>query len=195
MGDDVYLEEDCIDNLMDSWNSLDSENIGAIAPRLIYMYDLQGSKKNNEGTSYMNINPLTGNVRGSSNYSVDKIIKVETTHGFSLISKMAFEAVNGFDEKSFTGNFYREETDLYLRMREKGFNIYYNPKAKIRVQKGKIKGGQWTNVGSSHLMNEIFIFKNHYAFLNKHFGNKKYYMLLFFFFERIFEWINVIIYR
>ncbi|MDH5779835.1 MAG: hypothetical protein OEZ29_04490, partial [Candidatus Bathyarchaeota archaeon] len=108
-------------------------------------------------------------------------------HGYSLISKKAFLEVGGFDAKTYKGNFWREETDLWLRMKQKGYKLYYQPEAKIYCQKGATQGGQWSNVKESLLLYEYYVLRNHRAFLKKFYGKKSYLMLPPFIIRRFLE--------
>lgn len=71
-------------------------------------------------------------------YMEGKSYKVPSLRGACfLISKKALDSVNGFDEEYF---FYLEETDLFFRLRKKGWQIVYLPAAKVIHY-----GGQSTN--------------------------------------------------
>jgi GT2 family glycosyltransferase len=176
--DDVILHPNCLKTLADTTRKLPAEKLGAIAPKLIYTRDpTRPTEKEKAVRKYARIDPVTGDVTGSFNIETQKILELPIIHGYSLISRKAFLEVGGFDEKTYKGNFWREETDLWLRMRQKGYKLYYQPEAKIYCQKGTTQGGQWSNVKESLLLYEYYVLRNHRAFLKKFYGNKSYLML------------------
>ena len=54
-----------------------------------------------------------------------------------LIPKTLFDELGGFDEQYINGF---EDVDLCLRVREKGLNIYYEPKAVIYHYESRTQG-------------------------------------------------------
>lgn len=73
-----------------------------------------------------------------------------------LIEKQIFELIGGFDEKFFL---YKEEEDLCLRVRQKGYEIFYDPTIKVM------------HYGSA-FQKSIYIKKSVEYFLKKHFKDK-----------------------
>jgi GT2 family glycosyltransferase len=119
----------------------------------------------------------TGDIAGSFNVSGEDVMEVAILHGYSLMGKEAFFNVGGFDEKTYRGNYYREETDLWLRFRMKGYRLYYEPKARVYCQKSLTRGGQWSNVNGSLLAYEYYVLRNQDKFLKKFYGRKRLLML------------------
>jgi len=176
--DDVILHSNCLKTLAETTRKLPAENVGAIAPKLIYTRDpTRPIEKEKAVRKYARMDPVTGDVTGSFNIETQKILELPIIHGYSLTSKKAFLEVGGFDAKTYKGNFWREETDLWLRMKQKGYKLYYQPKAKIYCQKGTIQGGQWSNVEENLLRYEYYVLRNHSVFLKKFYGKKSYLML------------------
>lgn len=185
-GDDVILHPSCLTMLTKAAQLVSDKHFGAIAPRLIYTADLANPDEEKADKKYAYIDPCTGDIAGSFNITMKKIQEVPIIHGYSLVRKEAFLDIGGFDEKTYKGNYYREETDLWLRLKHKGYKLYYEPKAKIYCQKGLTKGGQWSNVKESLLVYEYYVLRNQKAFLKKFYGKKTYFMLPPFIIRRLF---------
>lgn len=176
--DDVILHPNCLKTLLETIQKLPPQNLGAIAPKLIYTKDITEAEEEGRPTKkYARVDPISGDVVGSFNIETQKTLELPIVHGYSLISKKAFLQVGGFDEKTYQGNYWREETDLWLRIKEKGYKLYYQPKAKIYCQKGATQGGQWSNVKENLFLYEYYVLRNHRAFLKKFYGKKRYLML------------------
>lgn len=186
MGDDVALDQNCLKNLTKALKTIDQKRLGAIAPRLIYTADSHHPKERKADKKYAYIDPCTGDIKGSFNVEADKILEVSILHGYSLVRKEAFLDVGGFDQKTYKGNYYREETDLWLRMKKKGYKLYYEPEAKIYCQKSLTKGGQWSNVGGNPLTYEYYVIRNHKEFLKKFYGKERFFMLPTFIIRRLY---------
>ena len=185
VGDDVILAPNCLERLMEDRKRL-PRRIGGIAPRLIYVRDMERkhSPMRSHG-EYLHIDRLTGDVRGFPDVPLEGLVEVEMIHGYSLVDREAFLDVGGFDTATYTGNFYREETDLWMRMRKRGYRLYYEPEAEIYVRKGLTTGGQWANVGGSLLKYEYYVLRNHYAYLRKFYGLERYFMFPLFILRRL----------
>jgi len=178
-GDDVILHRDCLALLAEAAKKIDRGQIstaGALAPRLIYVAGYADPREEAAGKDYASIDPYTGDVKGSFNVDGERILEVSVIHGYSMIRKEAFLSVGGFDEKAYKGNYFREETDLWLRLRRNGFKLYYQPRAKIYCLRGLTKGGQWSNVRGSIPLYEYYVLRNHLVFLKKFYGRKAYFM-------------------
>ena len=194
--DDVILHPNCLKTLTETVQKLPPKNLGAISPKLIYTRDpTRPTEKEGAVKGYARIDPITGDVTGSFNIETQKILELPIIHGYSLISKKAFLEVGGFDEKTYKGNYWREETDLWLRMKKKGYKLYYQPKAKIYCQKGTTQGGQWSNVKESLLLYEYYVLRNHRAFLKKFYRKKSYLMLPPFVMRRFLERLSQLLGR
>jgi len=185
-GDDVILHPNCLAMLAETLQSVENKNLGAITPRLIYTADLTNPEEEKADKKYAYIDPYTGDVAGSFNIKMKKTQEVPIIHGYSLVRKEAFLDIGGFDEKTYKGNYYREETDLWLRLRNKGYKLYYEPKAKIYCQKSLTRGGQWSNVGGKILTYEYYVIRNHKEFLKKFHGKERFFMLPTFIIRRLY---------
>lgn len=184
--DDVTLHPNCLKTLAETAQNLPQKNLGAIAPRLTYTADIAFPREEKSTRKYARIDLITGDVTGSFNIETKKTLELPIIHGYSLVNKKAFLQVGGFDEKTYKGNYWREETDLWLRMKKRGYKLYYQPRAKIYCQKGTIQGGQWSNVKESLLLYECYVLRNQRAFLKKFYGKKAYLMLPPFIIRRLF---------
>jgi len=176
-GDDVTLHPSCLTMLARADKLVKDERLGAIAPRLIYTTDLTSPEEESKDKKYAYIDPYTGDVAGCFNLETSKTLEVPIIHGYSLVRKEAFLDVGGFDERTYSGNYYREETDVWLRFRMKGYKLYYESKAKIYCQKSLTRGGQWSNVNGKLLAYEYYVVHNHKEFLKKFYGRKRFFML------------------
>jgi len=176
MGDDVMLAPECLAALS-STAALVEDGLGAVAPRLIYTADPTEPYLGKKLSKYASLQASTGDIAGSFNVGGEDAMEVAILHGYSLVRKEAFFDVGGFDEKTYSGNYYREETDLWLRFRMKSYRLYYEPKARVYCQKSLMRGGQWSNVEGSLLAYEYYVLRNHSKFLRKFYGRKRLLML------------------
>ncbi|MEI6221318.1 MAG: glycosyltransferase family 2 protein [bacterium] len=65
------------------------------------------------------------------NFSLTTKGVIDTVHGCNMsFRKALFEEVGGFDEH-FTGNAFREESDLSFRVRKKGYTLVFEPEAEV----------------------------------------------------------------
>lgn len=187
IGDDCKLHKNCLENLLKTAEKLQNNNFGAVAPRLIYVKNIKNPREETPNkTNYAHIDPATGDIKGSFNIKTEKPLEVPIIHGYALTRKDALRQVGGFDQKTYKGNFYREETDLWLRIRGKGYKLYYEPTAKIYCQKGLTKGGQWSNVKENPITYEYYVIYNHHQFLKKFFGKRRFFMLPTFLLRRLY---------
>jgi hypothetical protein len=175
-GDDVVLDPDCLKSLVSSLKLVDRRDFGAVAPRLVYTLDVNNLAVKNDAV-YAHIEPWSGDVAGSYDVDSGGLVEVEIVHGYSLIRKRAFLDVGGFDERTYSGNYWREETDLWLQFKRKGYRLYYEPRAKVYCEKSLKRGGQWSNVGENRLLYEYHVVRNHRNFLKKFYGRQTFFML------------------
>jgi GT2 family glycosyltransferase len=185
MGDDVILDADCLNVLNRTAGTMNKLTLGAVAPRLVYTADPTNPTEGKAAQKYASIQASTGDITGSFNVAAQTVREVPILHGYSLVRKEAFFDVRGFDEKTYRGNYYREETDLWLRFRMKGYKLYYEPGARIYCQKGLTRGGQWSNVSGKLLNYEYYVVRNHNEFLRKFYGRRRFFMLPAFIIRRL----------
>lgn len=81
---------------------------------------------------------------------------------FYAVKRKAFLDCQGFDEAFFL---YGEESDLFYRMKKKGWKIFYNPKAKVVHFGGKSL--------KSESSKKFYYYLGALKFLEKHFGKKE----------------------
>lgn len=186
LGDDVVLQQDCLALLARTMEAADQNTLGAVGPRLIYTRDTAKPTEERGCQRYPYLQPSTGDVASCFNVDAQGLMEVPILHGYSVVVKEAFLSVGGFDEKTYTGNYFREETDLWLRFRLKGYRLYYQPKAKIYCQKSLIKGGQWSNVNGKRSTYEYYVVRNHSRFLSKFYGRERFLMLPAFVIRRLY---------
>lgn len=184
--DDAYLPPSCVQDLVKALQQVENKNLGAMGPRLIYTNDIANPVDPKADAKLAHLDQWTGDVIGSFNVDTGRIVKASILHGCALTSKKAFLKIGGFDESAYSRNFYREETDLWLRMRASGYSLYYVPNVKIYVQKGLTKGGQLENVKRDFLINELYIIRNQKVFLRKFYRRRAYLMLPPFILRRIY---------
>ena len=187
-GDDVVVDSHCLSALAAALDRVDAKTFGAVAPRLVYTLNVHSSAVGNAG-AYAHIEPWSGDVAGSFDVEAKEVVEVPILHGYSMIRKSAFLDVGGFDERTYTGNYWREETDLWLRFKRKGYKLYYQPKAKIYCQKSLTRGGQWSNVGEKRSLYEYYVVRNHRNYLKKFYGKERFFMLPTFIIRRMYEWL------
>ncbi len=181
--DDMVLEEDCLENLVDTYNllSINEEKIGAICPALITHISYNTNQRgilnhvkdsrdfelekmpciidNNTGLIYRNFSP-----------SFERIIAVDDCHSCSLYPKAIFEMIK-YPEKVYIGNYIGEESEMNLRLRKMGYNLYFQPKAIMNhfVQESggcRLPIYKWS----------YYFLRNHSLFLIRNYGYKSLYM-------------------
>lgn len=65
------------------------------------------------------------------NFSLKTRGAIDTVHGCNMsFRKKVFDQIGGFDER-FTGNAFREESDLSFRVRHTGYTILFEPEAEV----------------------------------------------------------------
>lgn len=125
MEDDLILERNLIDVLVKSYNQLSANyKVGAVGPRLIRVDHTSGLVPILVKTSLM-----SGDVEVQFNVAGKYTIEVPTLHSCVLISTALLKNAGGYAENCYTGNYLREESDLYSRLRSADFKFFYEPKA------------------------------------------------------------------
>ena len=142
---DIIIEQNTFDTLLDFCEK--ENNVGAVGPKIINVDGtIQHSCKRSFPTPLNAIPRLLGLDRlfpksklfGQYNLTyvnTDKIQSVEVISGaFMLIRRDILEHIGGFDERFFM---FGEDIDLCYRIKELGYNIYYNPNTEIIHYKGE----------------------------------------------------------
>ncbi len=92
-----------------------------------------------------------------------KIKELEVVPGTAfMIRKEVYDEVEGFDEHFFL---YFEEYDLCKRIKEKGYLLYINPKAKIIHLWGKGGTNEAKNINKIFKQSRYYYFKKHYGLI------------------------------
>lgn len=119
--DDVVVQNHAIANIIKNFSDV---TVGGVAGRVVD----DGRKEETQKTDVGSISLLgmfTDGFSSSIRQDVDTVIGCHAAW-----DKKIFDAVAGFDE-AFTGNAMREESDLSLRVKQKGYRIVFDPSATV----------------------------------------------------------------
>lgn len=177
MDDDAILSSTYLENLLQTYEK--HQDAGAVGGRLIYVH---GGKYFDSDVTFetpVRIGRFSGEVLGGFDRRTADDVEVPVLHVISLIKKEDFASVAGFDEVTYVGNRYREETDLFIRIRKTEKKLYFNPKA-LAYHFDIRSGGQ----RSILLKNEYYVTLNHMKFLKKFYPTAWFRMLICFVFRR-----------
>jgi len=187
LDDDMVLSRNYIEELFRRMET--DEKISAIAGRLIYVKDGVFSAPNKIFNVSVKVAKFSGDILGSFDRKTSTMVEVPTLHIAALIRKQDFHLVGGFDPKTYAGNFFREETDLFFRLSKMGKKLCFDPHVvAYHIETGR--GGQRSNI----LFYEYYVLRNHVKFLQKFFGRKWSIMAFFFVFRRIHERLKELFY-
>jgi len=159
------------------------QNVGAVGGRLVYIKD--ENEYFNRETIYdtpVKIGAFSGEILGSFDRKTKSTVEVPVLHTLSLLRKDDFLKIGGFDETTYVGNRYREETDLFLRIRQSGRKLLYNPNV-IIYHFDLRSGGQKLPL----IKYEYYVLLNHILFLKKFYSPKWFSMLFCFVFRRLYD--------
>jgi GT2 family glycosyltransferase len=178
--DDVVLGPTYIASLLRILD--DHSEAGAAGGRLLYVK--KGKYRDPKGfyDTPVRIGGFSGEVLGGFDRKTQDIVEVPVLHVVSLLKKEDFLALGGFDELTYVGNRYREETDLFMRLRKTGQKLFYCPGA-LAYHFAVESGGQRL----PFLKNEYYVLLNHSRFLKKFFSTKWFFMLVCFVFRRFYD--------
>jgi len=187
LDDDIILSRTYIEELFRNIEA--DENASAIAGRLIYVKNGVFSEPKKIFNEPVKVAEFSGDIVGSFDRKTCKIVEAPTLHMAAMVRKVDFQLIGGFDSKTYVGNYFREETDLFFRLKRAGKKLLFDPNAvAYHVEVGT--GGQRFNV----IMYEYYVFRNHVKFLQKFFGRKWPIMAFFFFFRRLYERLKQLFY-
>ena len=183
--DDLTLDPACLKLLVETYDSLkDTKPVGGVMPRLI-----EGGAASPEVNceNPMIFNRFTGEV--FSNYSVicDHVVQTLSMHACSLYPKAVLESVGGYSSR-YTGNYYREETDLDFRILRKGYTFFYNSRA--FGYHNPIPRGSWKQI--HRRMMTYYIIRNHVVFVVSTFGVRALYMVPFYFLTIVWRRLRIL---
>ncbi|WEL20074.1 glycosyltransferase family 2 protein [Candidatus Nanohalococcus occultus] len=127
--DDVRFSDGWCDAILESFQK---DDVGAVGgPALEYT---EGCLKHARSESNENQNTVTkeGFVDDSSAYwRPSNPVETDTLRGANMaFRKSVLEEIGGFDE-GYIGNSFREDTDICVRVKDKGYRIIYDPKAEL----------------------------------------------------------------
>ena len=167
LNNDTVVDKELLDELLNIYKC--RENVGFVGPKTYY-YDYFG-KKNVLNFCGGKIDLWRGRsvhigMRENDIGQHDEINKVDYVEGSCLlVKKEVLENIGLLDKLFFT---YWEETDLSMKAKKKGYNMFYAPRAKI-----------WHKVSASDNSNVKYYYftRNRLIFLRRH-ANKL--QLLFF---------------
>jgi glycosyltransferase involved in cell wall biosynthesis len=124
---------------------------------------------NNPGHSFVRLGVLSGEVYIDPKQEYSGF--VENTHASSFIRRDVF-LNHQEDEKLFFGNTFRDESDVYIRIRKSGFRIWYAADKIQTVHRNDLakSGGQKKVNNLSLVRQEMMVIKNHYLYLKKNYS-------------------------
>ena len=178
--DDITLSPNYLANLLQIYAK--NQDAGAVGGRLIHVHKGKYFDSNASYDTPVKIGHFSGEVLGGFDRKTINTVEVPVLHVVSLIKKEDFLSINGFDETTYVGNRYREETDFFFRIREKGKKLYFDPNA-LAYHFDIKSGGQ----RSFFLKTEYFVILNHKKFLKKFYPNRWFRMLICFVFRRFYD--------
>lgn len=195
--DDSILEPDCLGILVKTFEELKSKGIkvGAVAPRLLSkpkdvkgpikrLWSFVGDSKRKTMKSPSYLDKWTGIVYRNFSSDFEDLQEVVDLHALSLFSKDVCEEIGGYDAERYKGTYMREEADFYFRMMNKGYKLFFQPKAV--VHHNEVDTGGCSNFSLSTTYYYYFL-RNHIIFVIRNFGWKSLYMIPFFLFFIIFN--------
>ena len=178
--DDVVLSPTYIASILQV--SYDHSDAGAVGGRLLYVKEGECQEYGSFYATPVRLGGFSGEVLGGFDRRTHDIVEVPVLHVVSLLKKEDFLVLGGFDELTYVGNRYREETDLFMRIRETGHKLFYCPTA-LAYHFAVESGGQRLPL----LKNEYYVLLNHTRFLQKYYSTKWFFMLIFFVFRRLYD--------
>lgn len=169
--DDLFLHRDCLTNLVQAYKESSSwRKVGAVTPRMITVGD---STAESDAGVVITISKWTGLIQGNFDIGCNERKKIVAGHSCSLISKEAWKEVGGYEENRYRGTNLREETDFYFRIGQKGYEIFFEPKALTYHLKHDVGGCRY----SSRLRDGYFFARNHVFFLFRFYKLRSAYMV------------------
>ncbi|MFH1173131.1 MAG: glycosyltransferase family 2 protein [bacterium] len=180
MNPDIMLDEDFLKTMIEKADSL--PQAGSFGPKLLRLINNQ--KSDMLDSSGLKILPYYKIVeRGSGEHDKGQYDQPEEVFGISgacvMYSKSALEVIKEnnqyFDERFFL---YKEDVDLAWRLKEKGWQSWYLPKALAwhkRTASGNEKTSNWKTIRERRkrkLLVSYYSYRNHLLLLTKHLNRK-----------------------
>jgi GT2 family glycosyltransferase len=178
--DDTVLSPNYVEDVLQTYKK--HEDVGAVGGRLIYVHEEKYFDSKPSIEAPVKIGRYSGEVLGGFDRKTLGTVEVPFLHVISLIKREDFLSIGGFDETTYVGNRYREETDFFVRIRQAGKKLYFDPKA-LAYHYYLKSGGQ----RSGFLKTEYYVILNHSKFLRKFYPSKCSRMLVCFMFRRFYD--------
>ncbi len=181
MEDDLVLEKNLIELLVKTYNELSENNkVAAIAPRLIRIGDVRSLLSILVKTSL-----LSGDIEVEFDVAGQNPVEVPFLHSCVLILTAVLRKAGGYVENCYSGNYLREESDLYCRLRSVGFKFFYEPKAVVYHHMG-------THGGCHSTLFKYFVYsvRNHLIFLVRFEKERALYKFPFYPIEFLLKWLE-----
>jgi glycosyltransferase involved in cell wall biosynthesis len=168
--DDLVLHQDCLEKLVSAYNSFNTQNI-VIVPRLIENTDPDPEAVRRNVPFY--VDKFTGEI--FNNYGLDpgSVLEVDMGHACCLYPRSQLQVMGGYEEEAYIGTYCREESDLNMRLINRGFKFYFQPAAVADHNRVSTGGCRL----SGRLRQTYYYARNHIVFLLRNFGIKSAYMI------------------
>ncbi len=157
-------------------------SVGGVGPRtfepqkqgrLMLLERHVGNQKRKRMDSPSSINKWTGLMYQNFALDCDDATETMLLPSWSLFARDALSEVGGYEEKAYNRfNYSHEETDFFVRLREKGYKLYFQPRA-VAHHKHEARGGTRT----SPIKYYYYYVGAHIIFLLRNFGWKSIYMI------------------
>jgi len=119
--DDVLVGKNAVANIVRNFSD---PSVGGVAGRVVDVGRVEEPGRRDVGRIYP-LGIVTGGFSSRIRQNVDTVIGCNAAW-----RKNVFDEIGGFDER-FTGNAMREESDLSLRVKAKGYHIVFDPTATV----------------------------------------------------------------
>ena len=128
--DDVRFYDGWVDEVVEAFEN--NEEAGAVGGPALEFEDGEPKKTILNSTENQNVVTEKGFITDKSTRWVpEDTVETDTLRGANMaFQKSVLEQVGGFDEE-YIGNSFREDTDICVRLKRRGYRIIYNPEAKI----------------------------------------------------------------
>lgn len=178
--DDVLIDPTYIASLLRVFE--ERPDAGSVGGRLTYVKE--GKYRNSKAfyDTPVRFGRFSGEVLGGFDRKTEGVVEVPVLHVVSLLKREDFLTLGGFDELTYVGNRYREETDFFMRIRKTGKKLFYCPTALV-YHFDVESGGQRLPL----VKNEYYVLLNHMRFLRKFYSAKWFYMFVCFVFRRFYD--------
>lgn len=171
INNDAVLTPGCIEVLVDTFRKY--PKTGIVSPKFHYYY----KPGIIEFAGYTDINSITGrnNIIGGDLKDTGQFDELKETPfchgGCMLVSKEVIEEVGPIPEEYFL---YYEEFDWCEKIRNKGYKIYYQPKALVRHKVSE-------TIGKESTLKTYYLTRNRILFMRRNKNILKYFLFIFYF--------------